>query len=238
VYSGISDDQQFPEPGGTLGQDFFTTFQVNAAGVGAGQSPLTVLGTSPANGTAWTSPLGYGSVTFSEAINLSSFGRYSAMLVPQTGGVTTGGSGYADVPYNAMLAFNPNTNQLIIVPTGILTDNTVDLFALSNISATNGDPLTNPGGDLPVYSSFLLNHGAQTANVASTHAALTVGQPTVAGTIGAVVPADDAGTQPAANVQTASTPTTTAQPHARRHRHLPNGPLALAAHRHRNRHQG
>jgi hypothetical protein len=153
VDTTVSDDQGLPDTGNTLAQPFITSFTVNAAGVGAGQSPLRVTGTSPANGTAFMAPLGYGAVTFSEPINLASLGRYSAMLVPQTGGVTTGGSGYADVPLNAKLAFNPNTNQLIIVPTtGVLPANTVYLFALSGISATNGDSL----GNTPVYSTFKL----------------------------------------------------------------------------------
>jgi hypothetical protein len=82
--------------------------------------------------------------------------------------VTTGGSGYADVPLNAKLAFNPNTNQLIIVPTGLLPNNTVYLFALSGITASNGDKLTVPGGGSTFYASFLLQTSGATASTPST----------------------------------------------------------------------
>ncbi|MDR3635318.1 MAG: Ig-like domain-containing protein [Isosphaeraceae bacterium] len=151
VDTSVSNDQALPASGGTLAQQFITSFTVNASGVAAGHSPLKVTATNPPNGTLSFSNLGYGAVTFSEPINLASLGRFSAMLVPHTGGVTTGGSGYADVPLNAKLAFNPNTNQLIIVPTtGVLPNNTIYLFALSGISATNGDTL----GSSPVYSTF------------------------------------------------------------------------------------
>src|SRR6185437_15820955 len=93
--------------------------------------------------------------TFSEGLNMQSLGRFSAMLVPHSGGLTTGGSGYADVPVNAKLAFNPNTNQLIMVPTQPLA-NSVYLFSMSGMKATNGDTLTNA----PVYSTFQLAAGA------------------------------------------------------------------------------
>jgi hypothetical protein len=138
-----------------LGTAFTTTFTVNAAGVGAGTSPLTVVKTNPLDGTAWTSALGYGSVTFSAPLNPDSsslLSRFSAMLVPHTGGVTTGTSGYADVPVDAKLAFNPNTDQLVIVPTGVLRNDTVYLFSLSNIKAKSGAAL---GGT--VFSTFLFN---------------------------------------------------------------------------------
>ncbi|MDR3638959.1 MAG: proprotein convertase P-domain-containing protein [Isosphaeraceae bacterium] len=159
VDPSVSDDQNFPNPGVTLGQTFTTSFTVSNGPV-TGQSPLTVTGTSPANGTQWTSSLGYVSATFSEAVNLSSLGRFSAMLVPHTGGVTTGNSGYADIPMNAKVAFNPNTNQLVIVPTQLLGNN-IYLISLHDITASNGDTLS--GG--PVYSTFQLTGGA-TASVA------------------------------------------------------------------------
>lgn len=151
VDPSVRDASAFPSQGASLGYTFATSFTVAQNGVGAGHSPLTVTATNPGNGSQWTSSLGYGAVTFSETINLQSLGRFSAMLIPQTGGATTGTSGYADVPLNAKVAFNPNTNQLIIVPTGLLPDNTIFLFALSGITATNGDVL----GNTPVYSTFL-----------------------------------------------------------------------------------
>jgi hypothetical protein len=176
----VSDDQALPSTGGTLAQQFVMSFEVNAPGVGPGSSPLSVTGTTPANGTPWNGSLGYGAVAFSEPINLASFGRYSAMLIPHTGGLTTGGSGYADVPLNAKLAFNPNSNQLIIVPTtGLLPNNTVYLFSLQGISAGNGDTLQAG----PVFSTFLLSAPAVShAARASTSAAETVAAPAATGT--------------------------------------------------------
>ncbi|MDR3632657.1 MAG: Calx-beta domain-containing protein [Isosphaeraceae bacterium] len=158
----VSDDQAFPNPGGTLAQEFTTSFTVSAPAV-SGSSPLTVLRTAPTNGTQYFQPLGYGAVTFSEAVNLQSLSRFSAMLIPHTGGVTTGGSGYADVPMNAKVAFNPNTNQLIIVPTEPLANN-IYLFSLSGIKATNGDSLVGT----TAYSTFqLLMSGSASSALAA-----------------------------------------------------------------------
>jgi len=158
VDGSVADDQSFPQPGVKLGQAFNTSFTVGNAAV-TGQSPLALLQTSPANGTPWLAPLGYVSATFSEQLNMNSLGRFSAMLVPHTGGVTTGTSGYADVPMNAKVAFNPNTNQLIIIPTQLL-GNSIYLVALAGMSATNGDSL----GNAPVYSTFQLGAPAAQAH--------------------------------------------------------------------------
>ena len=164
VGASVSDDQNFPNPGTTLGQAFYTTFTVSGSPP-ANQSPLTVTATSPADHTQWTSPLGYVSATFSEALNTganlgqSLLSRFSAMLIPQTGGVTTGGSGYADVPMNAKVAFNPNTNQLVIVPTQLL-GNQIYLISLNNIKAQNGDTLS--GGQ--AFRTFQLTGGAAAAH--------------------------------------------------------------------------
>jgi hypothetical protein len=165
VDPSVSDDQSFPNPdtsaGGTLGAEFTTSFTVSGTGV-AGHGPLTVTQTAPANGTQDFQALGYGAVSFSEGLNTdlsqSVTGRFSAMLIPQTGGLTTGGSGYADVPLNAQLAFNPNTNQLIVVPTQPVA-NSVYLFSIGGIKASNADALTAGGGSLPFYSTFQLLAG-------------------------------------------------------------------------------
>ncbi len=174
VSGSVSDDQNFPGPGVTLGQNRYTTFEVNAPAVGVGTSPLTAT-TNPQDHTAFFGNLGYGAVTFSEPIQRSSLGRFSAMLIPQTGGATTGNSGYSDVPMNAKVVFNPNTNQLIMIPTQ-MAGNSVYLFSLSGISASlNSDTLTPPGGPA-VYATFQLvtNAGAMSqAAQASTNAALT-----------------------------------------------------------------
>ncbi|MDR3634721.1 MAG: Calx-beta domain-containing protein [Isosphaeraceae bacterium] len=159
VTTAVTDDEGFPATGVPLAQGLSRTFTVTGAPP-AGRSPLTVTATSPAAGTNWSQPLGYGTVTFSEALTLdaSHVGRFSAMLVPHTGGVTTGGSGYADVPYDAKLAFNPNTNQLVLVFTGVAdasSSGVLQVFALTGIHASNGDALQpDPGTSAPVYRNF------------------------------------------------------------------------------------
>jgi hypothetical protein len=202
VNGAVSDDQKFPSPAVSLGQTFTTTFTVGNAAVGAGHGPLTVTATSPANGTPFSSPLGYVTATFSEALssNLSQslLSRFSAMLVPHTGGVTTGSSGYADVPMNAQVAFNPNTNQLIIVPTGVLGNN-VYLLTLQNIKAANGDTLAPS----PFYATFQL-----TGSVATPHSVVRAS----AAAADVAVPAGGAATAAIAApaVATTTTITTTA----------------------------
>src|SRR5262249_24990844 len=69
---------------------------------------------------------------------------------------------------NARLAFNPNTNTLILVPTVPLAGGSY-LFTLSHMKAQNGDPLTNPGGRLPIYSGFTVR-----ANAARPQAAIKI----------------------------------------------------------------
>ncbi len=165
VNTGVTDDQNFSSNGTPLAAPYYTSFSVTGTGAAgsAGTSPLRVLGTTPTNGMVWPNAFGYAAVTFSEAINLSSLGRFSAMLIPHTGGVTTGTSGYADVPVNAKLAFNPNTNQLILVPTGILPNGTIYAIALSGIAAAkNADTLSGTA-----YSTFLWNAPVAAPQVAS-----------------------------------------------------------------------
>ncbi len=157
----VSDDQKFPSTGVTLGQPFYATFAVNGLGV-TNHSPLTVTGTTPADKSPWTVPLGYATVHFSEAIDLQSLSRFSAMLITKTGGLTTGNSGYADVPVNAKLAFNPNTNDLIIVPTGLLPNRIIDLFSMQGITAQNKTDVLQ---GTPVYATFLLNYASTAASV-------------------------------------------------------------------------
>ncbi len=179
----LSDDQNFPAPGNSLEQASITNFTVTGPGVsaGGGSGSLTVTATNPPSGAGFVNGLGYGSVTFNEGITLSanSVGRFSAMLIPQTGGVTTGA--FAGVPYNEKLAFNPNTNQLIIVPTTVqqpaspqLNFNGVELFAISNIQATSGDRFV---GNTPDHSTFyatfrLLSNSAPLVTIPSSANAL------------------------------------------------------------------
>ncbi len=153
VSTDVTDDQKFSVPGTALANPYVTSFTVSGPGVGAGTSPLKVLSTVPPDGRVWNLPMGYGAVQFSEAINLSSLNRFSAMLISQTGSAERRAGQYADVPVNAKVAFNPNTDQLIIVPTGSLRNNTVYLFSLQGISATKaGDALSGT-----TFATFLLD---------------------------------------------------------------------------------
>ena len=77
---------------------------------------------------------------------MSSLKRYSVRLVPQKGGLNNNGPDVADAPLNAKLAFNPNTNTLIIVPT-VPIGNDVYRYYLAGFKATNGDVLTGVVSD-------------------------------------------------------------------------------------------
>ena len=72
---------------------------------------------------------------------------------------------------------------MIIVPTVLLGNDTY-LYSLSNLKATNGDPLTHPGGTLPVTDTFVVAIPtasaavrASTANFASLGAVILDPQP-------------------------------------------------------------
>ncbi len=136
VDSTVSDASQFPDLGITLGQTFYATFRP-LANTPINSQPLNVLSTAPVDHMAWGAPLGYVSVTYSASVDLNQLSRYSVMLIPQTGGATTGASGFADVPYNAKLSFNPNTNQLVIVPTGAFASQFVQLISLNGAASPN-----------------------------------------------------------------------------------------------------
>ena len=174
VDGSVSDDQGFSgpdtNPGGTLGTTYYNTFTIINPPVAATSALLKVADdkngnpeTLPGNGLAWGLPLGYASVTFTNSVNLSPtvFTRFSAMLDPRTTG-TDGNTLLTNIPLNAKLAFNPNTNQLIIVPT-VLPANDTYVIALSNMQSSPTNPLLNPAGQvagvtgLPFFASFGLN---------------------------------------------------------------------------------
>jgi hypothetical protein len=180
VAGTISDDQGFPNPDPplSLGKAFTTTFQVNSVGVGAGTSPLRVVqqnghpAVSPGPGTR-TSPFGYASIPFTEALDMSSLGRFSAMLTLASGGLNTTGFDRGDSALNAKLAFNPNTDTLILVPTQTLGNGTY-LYTIGNMKAVNGDVL----GNTPIYSQFTVAVGAKPATI--THASRTAADHVIA----------------------------------------------------------
>ena len=168
VESAVTDDQSFPNPGTPMARAFYTTFSVWNGPAGAGQGPLRVLQDasgapvlSPAAGKVVTTPFGYASVAFTEPISLASMGRYSATLVSAAGGLNPTGLDTADPALNARLAFNPNTNQLIIVPTQPV-GNDLYLYALGGIFAAKSDMSPNwsdplqTGGPGPYYATFML----------------------------------------------------------------------------------
>lgn len=163
VSGTISDNQSFPNPNPniTLGAAVTRTFEVKSVGA-TGKGPLVALSknghllATPAFGTPRTAPLGYASVPFSETVDLATLGPNSVTLTPQKGGLNNKAFDAADAPLNVRVAFNPNTNTMIIVPT-VLVGNDTYRYSLSNMKAKNGDPLTHPGGSLPVTDTFVVN---------------------------------------------------------------------------------
>ena len=94
---------------------------------------------------------------------MSSLGRYSAMLIPRSGGLDNNNFDAGDAPLNATVTYNPNTRQLIIVPSQPV-GNDVYLLALGNMNASANDPLLNNAGEpaavsgnAPYYATFELN---------------------------------------------------------------------------------
>lgn len=162
VAGTVTDNQGFPNPDTdySLGATFARSFFVQA-GNAPSSSPLVALSAgghllaSPGHGPARTTPFGYASIPFSESLDLSKAGRFSIMLTPQRGGLNDNAPDSADTTLNARVAFNPNVNELIVVPT-VPTGNDIYWYSLNNLKATNGDPLVNPGGTLPVRDSFAL----------------------------------------------------------------------------------
>jgi hypothetical protein len=193
VDGSVSNDQGFGGPGGAMGQPFYDSFSVINPPAPTSTGSLQVVRdasgnpvTLPQSAVNWTLPVGYASVSFTEAVNLASLGRFSATLKPRKGGLSdTGNYDNADSPLNAKLAFNPNTDRLIIVPTQPM-GNDLYLFALSAMTSMSGDPLTNPGGVLPVSSSFQLSvpgGGSASAMSAPAVSAALVTSPAVPGVV-------------------------------------------------------
>ena len=231
--SYVSDDQGFgqPDANGALATTFYDFFTVTNAPAGAGTSPLKVAvdgSGNPAllplatNNNAWTLPVGYESVGFTGAIDPASLGHYSAMFIPWKGGLNDNGADAGDVPLNAITAFNPNTNQLIIVssqPVG----NGVYVFALSNLGGAVAGPLLNDEGQVAgvsggaYYRSFFLNvSGVSSASVAGTHASDLVATPLVlAAPAGAPERAAIAGVRDEARPRTVRLLTVLAEHHRR-----------------------
>ena len=186
VDGSVSDDQGFSGPdtnaGGTLGTTYFNTFTIINPSAAPTSALLKVADdkngnpeTLPGNGLPWGLPLGYASIAFTNSVNLSPsvFTRFSAMLDARTT-APDGNALMTNLPLNAKLAFNPNTNQLIIVPT-VLPANDTYVIALSNMQSSPTNPLLDPAGavagvtGLPFFASFGLQ--VSSPNVISAAAA-------------------------------------------------------------------
>ena len=195
--SYVSDDQGFgqQDSNGALPLTFYDLFTVTNAPAGAGTSPLKVAVDAQGNPlllplaintNAWPLPVGYVSAQFTEPLDTTSLGHYSAMFIPWKGGLNDNAADAGDVPLNATTAFNPNTDQLIIVPSQPV-GNGVYVDSLSNIkAAVNEDPLLNDAGQAAgvsggaYYRSFFEQvAGMSTAVVAGSHAADLVAAPVV-----------------------------------------------------------
>ena len=198
--SYVSDDQGFgsPDSNGALPHTVFDLFTVKNAPAGAGSSPLTVavdaqgnpkLLPLATNNNAWGQAIGYVSAQFTEPLDVASLGHYSAMFIPWKGGLNDNGADAGDVPLNATIAFNPNTNELIIVPSqpvgsGVYVD------SLSSMKAMNTDPLMNDAGleagvsGLAYYRSFFEQApGVSALAVTGSHASDLVAAPVVSGAL-------------------------------------------------------
>ncbi|MDR3639528.1 MAG: hypothetical protein P4L84_37350 [Isosphaeraceae bacterium] len=169
----VSDDQGYASPGFPLGATFYDTFTVKNASVAPGSGPLKVAtgaggapATLPSSNVIWTQPMGYASIGFTEALNLSTVGRYSVMLVPESLPPTVAPLA-PNIPLNTSLAFNPNTNQLIIVPTAPTGNNLLYVYVLQGFQGHDGSPLLNNAGqpagvsgNAPYFQTFELATGA------------------------------------------------------------------------------
>lgn len=174
VAASVTDDQSFPKPDKaySLGKDFTTTFTVKSAGVGPGKAPLVVLSQS---GHLLTTPgfcvrkalFGYASIPFSETVDMKSLGRFSVELLVRSGGTSTTAFDLSDPALNVRLAFNPNLNMLIVVPTVPLANDTYK-YVISDVKGAKGDSLVNPGGTLPVSDTFTLSVPPPTHTAAAT----------------------------------------------------------------------
>lgn len=150
VSGSITDDQGFPTPGYPLGRTFTTTFKVAPSTLTREPGPLHVLTTpsghlaiSPGSGVRKV-PFGYVSIAFSGPIAVSSLGQASVVLKLKAGGLNPNAFDRGDPPLNARLAFNPNTDQLILVPT-VPTDNGDYMLSLTQIKGKDGTLLRGPG---------------------------------------------------------------------------------------------
>ncbi len=198
VGSAVSADQNFGRPGQALGAPYYNSFHVSNAPLGPGSGPFEVAtdGTgNPVllpqanNDDIWTAPIAYAAATFTKQLDPTSLERYSFMFLPQRGGLIDTAFDPGDLPLNGVESYNPNTRQLIFVPSQPV-GNDIYEYALGNLRSTAGDALLNnagqpaaAGGNPPYYETFL-EQKSLSATAASRSAALlttgTVATPTPA----------------------------------------------------------
>ena len=181
VDGSVSNDQGYSGPGpNTLGATYYNPFTVTNQPDNGGTSPLKVVtgsnggpNVTPGDLQLVTTPLGYASAQFTEPLNMSptAFTRFSAMLDPRAVG-SDNNLILENIPLNAQVAFNPNTNQLIMVPTQLVPNGNY-VLALSDMQATNGDPLLNAAGQEAgvtgptIFTSFAVQAGSISAAAVS-----------------------------------------------------------------------
>ncbi|MDR3637919.1 MAG: hypothetical protein P4L84_29205 [Isosphaeraceae bacterium] len=195
VSATLDDNTGYPNPGThTLGMTYYNTFTLQSQSPPTNTSPLTILQqngsdvSTPANGSLTGSTIGYGTVTMTEAVNPASLGPYSFTLIPRSGGTSSTQFDSADLPVNAVVTFNPNTNQLVIIPTVPLGSD-VYLYTLTTpMKATNGDSLARP----PLYESFQLSF-SQAVSFVMVHPHAPASTPVAGGSPPAIAPATGTG---------------------------------------------
>ncbi|MDR3633079.1 MAG: hypothetical protein P4L84_04530 [Isosphaeraceae bacterium] len=233
--SYVSDDQGYGGPGYPLAHTFYDTFTVTGPvydpltpfQVGTIQAEMGTGAAATSTTNQWSLPESYMSVQFDEPLNVQSLGRYSVALIPRSGGLDTNNFDAGDTPLNATVVYNPNTFQLIIVPSQPVGKD-VYLLALSNMNASANDPLLNNagqpagvGGNAPYYATFQ-QLPPPTAQPFSGVPA-TVSPSATASANNATGAAAGSHSTPAAVLATIPDPTTTGS--ARLHGPVPTGPL-------------
>ena len=141
VSGSLTDDEGFPTGGFAIGANYFSSFFVNTNPVTPSSGPFVVTATTPMNGSLVQQQFGYVSVTFSAPLSTEAITRFDVMLTPNPAAPND------FVPVNAKIAFNPNTDQLIIVPTDVLGQ-AIDYLGLSNLNAANLDGSPNVNAPL------------------------------------------------------------------------------------------
>jgi streptogramin lyase len=144
VAATVTDDRAFPNTGTGLAQPFTTTFRLGIVRLPVETSPFRILNGGNGQLAPWptgsAASLDYVSVPFSEPLKLSAIQQGSIVLTQQSGGLNDTAFDAGDPAVNVQTAFNPNTNQLIVVPTTATGTGRFRL-ALTNLTSITGEHL-------------------------------------------------------------------------------------------------